>query len=87
MSIFLDLEVTILVLSLIGKFGATGAFAIVYVYGSELFPTVYRAIGIGTCSMCGKVGGVLAPLIASLVRVICILIIRFCLIYTYMDVP
>nr|XP_053649255.1 organic cation transporter protein-like [Cherax quadricarinatus] len=53
-------------LSLVGKFGAAAGFAIVYVYSAELFPTDYRSVGVGACSMCGRVGGIVSPLIASL---------------------
>ncbi|KAF2354797.1 Major facilitator sugar transporter-like [Trinorchestia longiramus] len=53
-------------LSLVGKFGAAGAFSILYVYASEVFPTSYRSVGVGACSMCARVGGILAPLIAGL---------------------
>ena len=53
--------------ALAGKFGATAAFAIVFVYASELFPTDYRGVGVGACSMCSRVGGLLAPVIVELV--------------------
>ena len=50
-----------------GKFGAAAAFAIVFVYASELFPTEYRGVGVGACSMFSRVGGLLAPIIVELV--------------------
>ena len=56
-----------MVMSLVGKFGASAGFAIVYVYASEIFPTDYRGVGIGSCSMFARVGGVLAPPIVELV--------------------
>lgn len=62
-----DADTTLVVLSLIGKFGAAASFSIVYVYASEIFPTEYRSIGVGSCSMFARVGGMVAPLIASLV--------------------
>lgn len=61
-----DAETTIVVLSLIGKFGAAAAFSIIYVYASEIFPTEYRSIGVGSCSMCARFGGMAAPLVAFL---------------------
>eukprot|EP00041_Stephanoeca_diplocostata_P033461 m.1106773 g.1106773 ORF g.1106773 m.1106773 type:complete len:164 (-) comp24345_c0_seq20:4511-5002(-) len=37
------------------------AFAIVYVYPVELFPTSARSGAIGLSSMCSRMGGILAP--------------------------
>ncbi|XP_063585383.1 organic cation transporter-like protein [Penaeus indicus] len=56
----------IVTLSLVGKFGIAAAFAIVYVYSAEIFPTEYRSVGIGACSMCARIGGIVAPFVASL---------------------
>lgn len=50
-------------LSLIGKFGASASFCIVYVYTAELFPTVIRNSAIGACSSMAYVGGICAILI------------------------
>ncbi|KAK3888657.1 hypothetical protein Pcinc_007270 [Petrolisthes cinctipes] len=61
-----DIGWLIVTLSLVGKFGIAAAFAIVYVYSAEIFPTDYRSAGIGACSMCARVGGILAPIISSL---------------------
>ncbi|XP_060692836.1 organic cation/carnitine transporter 2-like [Hemiscyllium ocellatum] len=51
------------VLVMIGKFGVTAAFAIVYVYSSELFPTVVRNMGVGVSSMAGRFGAIVSPYI------------------------
>ncbi|XP_069954916.1 organic cation transporter protein-like [Cherax quadricarinatus] len=53
-------------LSLVGKFGIAAAFAIAYIYSAEIFPTEYRSVAVGTCSMCARTGGILQPFIASL---------------------
>ena len=47
-----------LLLSLLGKFGASAAFAIVYLYTAELFPTCTRNQAVGLCALMAKVGGV-----------------------------
>uniref|UniRef100_A0A8C8GX25 Major facilitator superfamily (MFS) profile domain-containing protein n=1 Tax=Oncorhynchus tshawytscha TaxID=74940 RepID=A0A8C8GX25_ONCTS len=53
-------------LAMVGKFGITASFAVIYVYTAEIFPTVLRQTGIGVSSMFARVGGVLAPLINML---------------------
>uniref|UniRef100_A0A673HNB2 Solute carrier family 22 member 13-like n=1 Tax=Sinocyclocheilus rhinocerous TaxID=307959 RepID=A0A673HNB2_9TELE len=55
-------------LAMVGKFGITASFAIIYIYSAELFPTVLRQTGIGVSSMFARIGGVLAPLINLLGR-------------------
>ena len=53
-------------LSLVGKFGATGSFNIVFVYTAEMFPTEIRSTAVGTSSTCARIGGILAPQVAFL---------------------
>ena len=50
-----------LILSLIGKFGCTVAFAIVFLYTMEMYPTEVRTTGLGLCSMVSRLGGIAAP--------------------------
>ena len=48
-------------LALIGKFGASASFSIVYLYTAELYPTQIRSTAVGMCSMMARIGGVAAP--------------------------
>ncbi len=50
-----------IVLSVIGKFGATCCFTIVFVYTAEMFPTEIRSTAVGSSSTCARIGGILAP--------------------------
>ncbi|GAB1601645.1 organic cation transporter protein-like [Argonauta hians] len=51
------------VLATTGKFGATAAIGIVYIYTAELFPTAVRNLAIGTASIFGSIGGAISPLV------------------------
>uniref|UniRef100_A0A665TMH6 Solute carrier family 22 member 6-B-like n=1 Tax=Echeneis naucrates TaxID=173247 RepID=A0A665TMH6_ECHNA len=53
-------------LAMMGKFGITASFAVIYVYTAEIFPTVLRQTGIGVSCMFARMGGVLAPIINML---------------------
>ena len=52
-----------LVLSLVGKFGASISFFIVYLYTAELFPTTVRNQAVGICSLVARIGGITALLL------------------------
>lgn len=49
-----------------GMLGLSVSFPTVYIFSGELFPTVIRNIGVGTSSMCARIGSMLAPFIAGL---------------------
>ena len=61
-----DLHLLTTALTLMGKFGASASFAIVFVFTAELFPTPVRNSAIGLCSTSARIGGLLAPYIADL---------------------
>ncbi|XP_068014154.1 organic cation/carnitine transporter 2-like isoform X2 [Melanerpes formicivorus] len=50
-----------ILLVMMGKFGITSAFSMVYVYTAELYPTVVRNMGVGASSMASRLGSILSP--------------------------
>ncbi|XP_071760995.2 organic cation/carnitine transporter 2-like [Centroberyx gerrardi] len=59
-----DLSIVTLTLVMMGKMAVTGAFGFVYLYATELFPTVVRNMAIGSLSMASRIGSTAAPYIA-----------------------
>lgn len=58
---FPDLYYLATVLVMVGKFGVTAAFSMVYVYTAELYPTVVRNMGVGVSSTASRLGSILSP--------------------------
>ena len=54
-------------LSITGHMFVAAAFMCVYVMSPELFPTVLRSFGLGSCSMLSRIGGLASPYVADLV--------------------
>nr|CAD7443349.1 unnamed protein product [Timema bartmani] len=50
----------------LGIVGMSFSFPTVYLYSGELFPTVVRNIGVGSASMCARIGSMVAPFVSSL---------------------
>lgn len=64
--ISVDLPWVGVLLEMLGKFGMTSAFCIVYAVTSELFPTVIRNSAMGCCSMAARIGTIVSPFILYL---------------------
>lgn len=47
--------------AMIGKFGASAGFTIIYIFTTELFPTVVRNAGVGASSCAARIGSIVAP--------------------------
>jgi len=60
LSIFVSSGTPGLIVSVLGKFFVTGAFAVIYLYAAELFPTMLRQTGLGSSSMWARVGSILS---------------------------
>ncbi|KAK3767346.1 hypothetical protein RRG08_039162 [Elysia crispata] len=56
----------VVALSLIGKASIVAAYPLLYTYSAELYPTTHRGIGLGSCSMMSRIGGLVSPYIADL---------------------
>ncbi|XP_021380019.1 organic cation transporter protein-like isoform X2 [Mizuhopecten yessoensis] len=65
-----SLQPITITLAMLGKVGAAAAFAVIYVWSAELYPTVVRNAGMGASSSCARIGGMIAPYIADLSKVI-----------------
>uniref|UniRef100_A0A8C5GGP6 Solute carrier family 22 member 5-like n=1 Tax=Gouania willdenowi TaxID=441366 RepID=A0A8C5GGP6_GOUWI len=65
-SLLLGLPAVAVFLEMLGKFGMTGAFCVVYAVTSELFPTVIRNSAMGCCSMSARIGTIISPFIIYL---------------------
>ncbi|KAL8606762.1 hypothetical protein ACOMHN_049591 [Nucella lapillus] len=61
-----DVQWVTITLSMVGRFGISAAFAIIFVYSAELFPTKVRNSGMGLSSFCARIGGIASPFIAAL---------------------
>lgn len=51
---------------MLGKFAVTAGSSLMYVYTSELYPTVLRNTGTGACSVLSRVGSSVAPFLFKL---------------------
>lgn len=51
----------IIALTVISKFFMSISFSSIYLLATEIYPTVVRAVGLGSCSMMGRVGAIIAP--------------------------
>ena len=60
---------TMVVLAMFGKFSVACSFAILYVYASELMPTVVRAETMGIASFVAGIGLLIFPYVLATVNI------------------
>eukprot|EP01104_Vermistella_antarctica_P010801 TRINITY_DN2914_c4_g1_i2.p1 TRINITY_DN2914_c4_g1~~TRINITY_DN2914_c4_g1_i2.p1 ORF type:complete len:528 (-),score=57.09 TRINITY_DN2914_c4_g1_i2:18-1601(-) len=66
---FIESDDVRLAVALVGKFAICSAFAIVFVYAAELFPTVIRNTAMGVASQMGHIGAMISPMVLVLGQV------------------
>jgi len=54
--------------ALLGKFAVSSSWCVMGIHGPEVFPTVLRHKGHGSCSVVGRIGSIAAPFMKNLVR-------------------
>ncbi|PRD36343.1 UNVERIFIED_CONTAM: Slc22a3 [Trichonephila clavipes] len=57
-------------LHLLGKLSITCSFSIIFVYTTEIFPTVVRSIGLGSSCLGARLGSLTAPFVRELGRAV-----------------
>uniref|UniRef100_A0A8C6XND4 Major facilitator superfamily (MFS) profile domain-containing protein n=1 Tax=Naja naja TaxID=35670 RepID=A0A8C6XND4_NAJNA len=63
-----EFSLFVTVLAVIGKSAMAAAFSSTCLFSAEIFPTIVRPFGLGFCSICARVAGILAPLLGMLAR-------------------
>ena len=48
-----------------GKLNISASFSVIYIFSGELFPTRLRTSGIGLCSVCARIGGIVASFVVQ----------------------
>lgn len=67
-----DFNVLSVGLVMLGKFGITAAFSMLYVYNVELYPTLVRNMAVGATSTASRLGSIIAPYFVYLGETSCI---------------
>lgn len=57
------LKVMRILCSVVGIFGMAGTYNLIYIYTSELFPTVVRNAALGLTTQAGGIGSIIAPVV------------------------
>jgi hypothetical protein len=61
-----DKSALILTFAIIGQIGAYTSFVLIYLFTSEVFPTVIRNSAMGFSSTFGRIGGFIAPFVVNI---------------------
>lgn len=62
----IEYQWTAMVLSTLGKVNVSAAFAVMFLYSGEIFPTVIRNSALGIAAFFARVGGMIAPYIIDI---------------------
>ena len=65
--LFSDKEWILISLSMVGKLGVSAAFANIFLYTAELYPTTVRSFMLAFSNLGARFGSVLSPYVGSIV--------------------
>ncbi|RUS84221.1 hypothetical protein EGW08_008025 [Elysia chlorotica] len=62
------INIIVIIISLIGKFGSSAGYGVLWMYTPELFPTNIRTTGFGVSSLAARIGVIVTPFSRTLGR-------------------
>uniref|UniRef100_A0A3B4ZDW0 Solute carrier family 22 member 5-like n=1 Tax=Stegastes partitus TaxID=144197 RepID=A0A3B4ZDW0_9TELE len=76
-----DMDVMSQVLALLGKMGVAGAYCFIYVFFTELIPTVVRNMGLGIASTAARLSAVICPYVIYMGKCAFFFWLHRCIVY------
>jgi MFS family permease len=56
------------ILIFFARFGVTSMYSIMYILSTEIYPTIVRAKGLGLNTLCARIGSIMVPVLAEIIK-------------------